>query len=102
MFKIQSHHDKTEQGILTDPEDINHEFHNYFSTLDSSAIHLDKVKCKTFVKDWEWELKSQSQEESWTLNSTITLDVQHKSLWSMKQGQSPGWDGFPPEFDITF
>ncbi|KAI9999452.1 hypothetical protein NQD34_018190 [Periophthalmus magnuspinnatus] len=91
---------KANNETLTNPKDINNEFYSFYQTLYSSTIELNKAGCKKFLHDLR--LTSLSQEESTNLNSKISLNELHAALNSMKQGKSPGWDGIPPEFCLTF
>lgn len=88
------------EGILTDPQEINAEFRNFYSNLYSSELSLNMSKCSEFLENLN--LPSITQEEEPKLESPITLDELKNAVLNMKRGKSPGWDGIPPEFYAMF
>lgn len=91
---------RSQWALLSDPKEINAEFCLFYASLHSSEISLDKDRCKNFSSNLE--LPSLTQEEANYLSRPITLTEFHKAIIGMKKGKSPGWDGIPPEFYITF
>lgn len=88
--------------MITDPSDINMEFRSFYHSLYTSEVHLNMDKCKNFLDGWA--LPSLSREDSGgdDLGRPITLVDLTNALIGMKKGKSPGWDGIPPEFYLTF
>lgn len=88
------------QKVLTAPKDINTAFKNFYAELYKSEILLDKNKCATYLQDLE--LPTLTQEDAERLGEPITLTELRGAIAGMKTGKSPGWDGIPPEFYLTF
>lgn len=61
---------------------------------------MDKTKCETFLQDLE--LPTLAQDDAQHLGEPITLTELRGAIDGMKTGKSPGWDGIPPEFYLTF
>ena len=85
---------------MTAPKEINTAFQNYYAELYKSEISLDKTKCESFLQDLE--LPTLEQEAAQRLGEPITLTELRGAIAGMKKGKSPGWDGIPPEFYLTF
>uniref|UniRef100_A0A8C9X7I8 Reverse transcriptase domain-containing protein n=1 Tax=Sander lucioperca TaxID=283035 RepID=A0A8C9X7I8_SANLU len=90
----------SDQKLLTAPKEINTAFQNFYADLYKSEISLDKTKCDTFLQDLE--LPTLTPEDAQRLGEPITLTELRGAIAGMKKGKSPGWDGIPPEFYITF
>ena len=90
----------TKQRLLTSPKEINAEFSSFYSELYKSEITLDRARCDSFFQDLN--LPALTQEDADCLGEPITLTELKNAVAGMKKGKSPGWDGIPPEFYLTF
>lgn len=86
--------------ILTDPYQINNEFSLFYRNLYSSHLSFSKENCKEFLSNVS--LPHLSEDDAADLGSQLTLDETENALKDMKKGKSPGLDGIPPEFYLTF
>lgn len=92
---------KSEGGVIrTDPDEVNSTFQNFYSNLYKSETILDKAHCILWLE--ELNLPRLKVEDSAALDKPITLDDLKEAVQSMQKGKSPGLDGIPPEFYITF
>ena len=92
---------KSSDGVIrTDPNEINLTFQSFYSNLYQSEITLDRAHCTRWLE--ELNLPKLKSEDSATLDKPITLDDLKEAVLAMQRGKSPGLDGIPPEFYITF
>lgn len=82
------------------PTDVNDTFCSYYSTLYSSEFTYNEHLSSSFLNPLQ--LPKLSYDAVLELNAPITLSECHKALESMNKNKSPGLDGIPPEFYLTF
>lgn len=85
---------------LTEPSEINASFHRFYADLYSSEVTHDTDACNKFLSCIQ--LPRMSVDGSRSLNAPITLNELKAAADDMHRGKSPGLDGIPPEFYITF
>ena len=88
---------KSNNVTITDKKDINVEVKNFYQTLYSKR-DVDDIEISDLVNN----LKTLSQQQSESLEGELTLDEISFSLKEMKNGKSPGSDGFGAEFFKVF
>lgn len=63
-------------------------------------MSLDKIRCDTFLN--QLHLPQLPRTDSSDLDGPILLEEVQKAAKAMQKGKSPGTDGIPPEFYVTF
>ncbi len=92
---------RNKEGLLTsDPVEINNMFELFYQTLYKSEINHDEKLCSVFFDSLN--LPKLPAEAVRSLEAPITLEELRKAIVSMNRGRSPGLDGLPPEFYISF
>lgn len=87
-------------NIRTDLVEINKSFQTFYSNLYQSEVTLDKTHCDGWLN--QLDLPKLSVEESADLDNLVTRDELRMAVQNMQRNKSPGFDGIPPEFDVTF
>lgn len=87
-------------NISTDPKQINGIFQAFYSTLYESEVPADTVRCDRFLN--QLHLPKLPNADSANLERPITLEELRDATRTMQNGRSPGIDGIPPEFYVTF
>ncbi len=82
------------------PADITAAFASFFSKLYSTDSSPDNSKVTAFLA--KANLSQIAQESAEQLDAPISLTELKDALMVMKMGKSPGLDGIPPEFYVTF
>ena len=90
----------SETGLLTDPLDINKQFHNFYSKLYTSEHLTDLDLMGKFFENLE--IPTVDEQSKMSLDNPITLDEINIAIASMQSGKSPGPDGFSTEFFKKF
>lgn len=92
---------KSEDGVIkTDPVEVNATFQSFYTNLYESDVTLDRAQCVSWLENLN--LPRLTAEDSAVLDKPITLDDLKEAVQSMQKGKSPGLDGIPPEFYVTF
>lgn len=87
-------------NICTDPKQINLLFQTFYTDLYKSEVSLDKNQCDSFLD--RLHLPQLSRTDSNNLDRPVTPEELKAAVQSMQRGKSPGIDGIPPEFYVTF
>ena len=87
-------------NILTEPKQINETFRSFYSYLYQSEIKLDKDRCSNFLG--QLHLPQLAAGVSTRLHDPINLEELKLAVFTMQRNKSPGLDGIPPEFYVTF
>lgn len=96
IFSIKS----IDGTVLTDPKSVNTTFVSFYKDLYSSESGFVQSACDDFFDNIQMESLSVSDSEN--LNAPITHHEIEKAVMGMRKGRSPGPDGIPPEFYLTF
>lgn len=92
---------KDKDGIIqSDPKTVNASFASFYQELYESENNFDKNDCNNFLNSIE--LSSLSSDDSAELDGPVTLQECEAAVKDMRKGKSPGPDGIPPEFYVTF
>lgn len=92
---------QSEEGtLLHDPSSINTQFKNFYQKLYTSEAQPSLNYLDIFFDGLV--LPQLSVEDTQRLDSPITLDELYMALKDTNKGKSPGWDGIPSEFYLTF
>lgn len=86
--------------LLHDPSSINTQFKFFYQKLYNSEVQLSLSQLDDFFEGLV--LPQLLVEDAQRLNSPITLDEVYMALKDTNKGKSPGWDGIPSEFYLTF
>lgn len=86
--------------IQCDPKKVNAVFASFYQELYNSENNFDKDVCNNFLKDVK--LSHLSNDDAIKLDQPITLQECETAARDMRKGRSPGPDGIPPEFYLTF
>jgi len=102
FMRVKANRDKSNISSLivgeeevTDPPEVQEKIQEYYKNLLKSAPH-------TLNNSWLQELPVLSPESQGKLEKEVTLNELERSLFSMKQGKSPGNDGLTVGFLRTF
>lgn len=90
---------KDDRGeVQTDQNKIMRVVYNFYKDL-YKAENYDKLTARKYLNKIENRLNDEQQQ---SLEGFITNDEIYKELKNMKNGKSPGIDGFPKEFYLQF
>ncbi|KAL2081000.1 hypothetical protein ACEWY4_022853 [Coilia grayii] len=90
----------TEGKVVTQPNDINNVFKDFYSKLYKPDSTVNIEDCNTFLQSVMLPTLNEGDRED--LGSPITLKELESAVKSLNAGKSPGLDGLPPEFYLTF
>ena len=88
------------KGLVSDPKEINAEFHSFYRDLYKSSIDFNANKCDNFLQGLE--LPSLDEQEAEELGWPMALQELENALKLTNKGKSPGPDGIPPEVLLRF
>lgn len=92
---------KDKDGIIQcDSKKVNASFASFYQELYNSESNFDKNVCNDFLNNIK--LPRLSNDDSAKLDDSITLQECEAAVREMRKGKSPGPDGIPPEFYLTF
>lgn len=86
--------------ILVEPNDVNSIFRSFYAKLYSSEVVYNEKICHDFLRDAH--LPKLPEEDLARLNCPVTLQELKEASLDLCRGKSPGLDGIPPEFYVTF
>ena len=92
---------RTDGSILTDQKTILKEVRDFYSKLFQNKQHIADSHLSDHYK-LSKEFKKLSDEQSNSLEHEITIDELSSALKHMKNGKTPGIDGFPVDFFKVF
>ena len=88
-----------ENKVLTDPEDILLEGKKFYSALYKKD---NNVTASSFYTNWNYQHATLSNDQRLHCEGLLTMPECHQVLLSMAKNKSPGSDGLPSEFYLTF
>lgn len=86
--------------IKSNPKEVNAIFASFYQELYKSEVNFNKQACNRFLNDIN--LPCLSEDDAVVLDGPITLQECEAAARDMRKGKSPGPDGIPPEFYLTF
>ena len=89
----------TDTEVISNPKEILNEEQKFYEQLYTKSKNIDKKYYNTFLNNNIPKLKDT---DKLICEKTISIDECAKALKSLKNGKSPGSDGFPPEFYKMF
>lgn len=84
---------KKDNQVVTSSKEINSIFKSFYQDVYTSAGALNEEEVETFFSGLQ--LPTLSSEQKARLDAPITEEEVRAAISSMKNGKSPGWDGFP-------
>lgn len=92
---------KDKEGIIrSDPKEVNASFALFYQELYRSESNFSEHTCNNFLNNIE--LPHLNNNDAAKLDCPITLQECEAAIRDMRKGKSPGPDGIPPEFYLTF
>ena len=86
--------------LITEPEDIEKTFQRYYEELYSQPESAQREEIKSFLNTLDLPKIGQTQND--TLTRDISIEEVVEAINRIKNGKSPGSDGYPAEWYKTF
>ena len=91
---------KNGDNIVTSSKEINKVFQQFYEKLYTSTSNHEQQKLEDFLS--KIDLPKMSQQQAKSLDASITEEEVRNAITLMKNGKSPGLDGFPIEYYKAF